>query len=253
MYRSYKVEEWIMKWRKFLYPDYPEFASLSEWREWRDKQKETPIRYFLAERFPDYLEDVIIWIPKHISNGMWWLRYRFAPKYRYHIINTKLKPDYHHPSEQIIYANFAILVNFVEQESAIQHRNWNDDQPSVGWFERWYFRDPGAGVARLKEMQEYNPTSPQYTEILELYKWWTEIRPQRIKPFTLSGVELFYNELEKEEKGDWLEIMDDKLSTDQKNDLNLRQDLEYKIETGYNNEDTEMLMRLINVRLELYI
>ena len=48
------------------------------------------------------------------NTAKWWLLHRFHPKYRYHIINTGLKPGYYDEDQLILNACFAMLERYIE-------------------------------------------------------------------------------------------------------------------------------------------
>lgn len=49
-----------------------------------------------------------------IDNWVWWLKYRFHPAHRYHIVDSGLPPGYVDPDELILHVCMNILKQFVE-------------------------------------------------------------------------------------------------------------------------------------------
>lgn len=94
-------------------------------------------------------------------------------------------------------ANFQILVDFVEKELPYMSRLCGEPSRWHRWMERlpvlsWYVdccRFPQQGIEHLKwaiSLGEESPSQAEYAkEQLDLYLWWTQVRPARIDPFDM--------------------------------------------------------------------
>lgn len=241
----------------------PQVASASKWIDWEESAKESkPVRYWLAETGLDSLQEIVYSpvtavaavrsyvsnrfiscahactaSPQDITPGSWCdTGYRFMP------------------------CMFNELVNFVETEIASVHysslskedRN-RFEKPRM--FRTW--RSPSAGVEKLaldslvlnKEIIDNAPDDPhkdelsqfaiRSKEVLDLYLWWTEVYRNRPDPYdTVSqelGVKPTLDMLDYDEAivREWSKRV-------------------AAIEQCYDNEDEEMLIRLIKIRKWLW-
>lgn len=94
------------------------------WEDWhRDNKSKYPVRYFLQETVPD---EISYWISRcrQLKN---WLRSRTIR--RHHILNLCNKANNHEPGycdvrEKILYANFALLAYFLENDNEAKIVDW---------------------------------------------------------------------------------------------------------------------------------
>jgi hypothetical protein len=192
------------------------------------------------------------------SDFLYWVDYlRYRTTRRYHVVDTKLIPAYYDADTRILHANFSILVDFVEVEKAWMN-TWcnNNKYNKLSWVEKKFmsFRSPEDGIEYLNwEIERCdNPSqSKSAKEILELYTWWKEIRPNRVDPFDLAG----YNEVFKDENWrDRFTLSEDgcyvmKPLTQKQKAVFKKAD---KIEQQYDKEDETMLIRLMKIRKSLW-
>ena len=158
-----------------------------------------------------------------------------------------------------------MLKDFVEVDQAIQSYWFSSDSEKIGWkmyipFYKsvfyYQFRMPERGIAHLKWAATLDdPSLPVYDqsvdqaktarEILALYDWWVNIRPAR--KLKDPGV---YSDQGFSEFG-CLDDDFDKNSPDYKlyREISTEND---KIEATWDNEDTEMLVRLVKIRNKLW-
>ena len=87
-------------------------------------------------------------------------------------------------------------------------------------------------------------------EIIELYTWWTDIYPNRLDPYDVSGwsEHCDLRRVTHADDGFIWEDRNDEEKAQTRKCLDSLQDLE----TQYREEDTEMLIRLINLRDSLW-
>lgn len=256
----------------------PAAGTAREWREWRETAKKShPFRYWLSEEGLSYLQDFVYW------------PYNTFHSFRYYINNrwvTKSHALTAHPNDikpgkwqdvgyRFLPCLFNELVDFVEVETAWMHVVWDEDARKkycTPWwrtsFFRWRtWRCPEAGIAHLdwaasltneewcdKTDPEYGKPTPQALaamEIKELYTWWKDVYPNRPDPYDISG----WSELcDKNRKtGDVLSILDYENETpDERLERNAVHKKLQDIETQYEQEEEDMLVRLIKIRRSLW-
>jgi len=242
----------------------PGALSSTGWRYFRKEFKEkAPIRYYLNNEF----KKTFIWPVKHKWQAINdWIRYRTIN--RYHIIRLDLSPDYHGAEEQILHANFKILKDFVEIESA-WHYLWQHPEEDINrknffyrhirLYRRWKNRNLRRPDFAMKYYEWAatldDPSLPPHErcveqaqtarEIIALYKWWTIDRAARKNidpvPYSNQGLGILSS----------LDDDFDRNAPDYKRwqEEHKRQE---ELEQEWDEEDTEMLIRLIKIRKNLW-
>lgn len=234
-----KFADWVRGTKK------PLALEWDSWEDWREEaSSKRPIRYFIAETVLNRLQDLFNfpWDVSH-SFSAWWNN-RFVAKT--HFLKTGLRPgQYHELDERILHGLFNEFREFVESELA-RMQGWGDEKYV---FKRG--RCPEAGVDHLiwasdlkyddafisKNDPLWGKPTPQAKaaeKMLDLYKWWTEVRPNRPDPHEASGWSKHWDK-----KGD------DKAKAAASDRLQ-------KIEEEYDSEDEKMLIRLIRLRKSLW-
>lgn len=251
--------------------DKPYAATSKEWRQWNAKAKaEQPVAYWIHEVAIDWIEDQ--WhrfVTSPINETRWAIRHRFFD--RYNIIHTGLKSGYYDADTRLLHGMFNLLVDFVEVEKAWMHVVFDKDAQktrkhpwwSLGWTRFKAFRDPEAGLAHLAwEMSLDDPALNEYErsdaqaesarEQLALYNWWKHVRPARPDAYDASGWS-DYCEQRRAQSEDPLGFLDHEDETDEQRANTKRiLDLNHQIEKQYEDEDQEMLIRLIKIRKGLW-
>jgi len=224
-----------------MYP--PEAADSKGWKEFDTHCKENfPIRYWITETL---IPNVWWPIPRFFKNIRDQIRWRTFEKM--HIIDTKLKPEYYDCDTVMLHGMFSLLVDFVEIEKAWMQAIFCEDYKKP-WYPFKRFRDKDLGIKYLDwEMtligEDGNPPQAEAAKnIKELYLWWTIQRPARIDPYDLMDDEKIFPKDE-----DLFDSMNNKSSTrtaifKEINELEKQQD----------EEDTEMLVKLIKLRGSLW-
>lgn len=256
---SSKFADWLRGSHKLKH------GTSEEWDDWHTtSRKKNPIRYWLAEEglwhaqnFVMFPIDLIYTIKLYIVN-------RFISKT--HALTSNLKKgQWHEFDERVLHCLFDELVNFVEIEAAWNHGVWNDDirvnAPwyAFGWLRTRTWRCPELGIEHLEwaskltdeEFREEDdkvnaqPTAQALhaQELLVLYNWWKNVRPTRPDPHSESGWSKIYEEHSK--NGSFFRS---KKTPEEREKINESLDLLHEIEERYENEDTEMLIRLIKIR-----
>ncbi|MFA6038083.1 MAG: hypothetical protein WC748_08210 [Legionellales bacterium] len=159
----------IKTWFEF-YP--PACATVEGWAEFEARFKsKAPIRYYLNE-IKDFIECSIF---GSIEKAIWWCKYRTI--YRYHIINTRLKPGYHETDELILHSVFVLLQDFVEIQCAHKYSFLYPKRAKVLSCKR-------SGIAYLKcmlKVDENQHLKEPYQAVLQCYHYWTCERAQKMK------------------------------------------------------------------------
>jgi len=234
-----------------------------EWDNWHaDTKSARPFAYFVMETIPDKYDDFVKFFTKPINNLRYAIRVRLFD--RYHVINTGLNPGYSDCDTRMLHGMFNMLVDFVEIERAWLHVAFSKEERKkrkhpwwcLGWTRFKAFRDADAGIAHLKwEMTLDSPNLSPYDqspsqassarEIWELYHWWKVVRPTRPDPYDVSG----WNEHCESLRHRGLELFNFENET-------IEEKLRGKeciarsntIEKSYDEEDEQMLIRLVKIR-----
>lgn len=262
--------------RHALVLDKPFAATSREWREWEiSAKRDQPFAYWLHEVAADWLK--ARW--KNIISPFEWfrcfLRYRIFD--RYHVIPTGLEPGYRDADSRMLHGMFNLLVDFVEVEKAWMNVVFDEEERkkrkhpwwSIGWSRIRSFRDPDGGIAHLRwETTLDHPDKPAHErspsqaatarEILVLYYWWKDVRPNRPDPMEASGWSQYCDDRRtaaEDESGDvstW-ELLDfeDDTPQDREKTRELLDEC-HRLEGLYEKEDEEMLIRLVKIRKHLW-
>jgi len=247
------------------------------WKEWNtEAQKNHPVRYWLAEEGLDYLQKIFFFIPDTLYSIKYYINNRWVT--RTHALTAHprdIKPgQWQDVGYRFLPCLFNELVDYVELELAWWHIAWSDkdehkkyDAPfwSTGWFRWRTWRCPQAGLDNLAwqmtcDNKDYTPEDhPNYgeltpqahnaKEILALYTWWTQERPNRPDPYEVSGWSAYCEQ--KRQKGIWLLDDFDDESGD-KVDTKPMLDKINTLEEAHELEDEEMMIRLIKIRRSLW-
>lgn len=257
-----KLADWIRGVPK------PHSATPEEWASWEKKAKIKPVRYWLAEEGLDLVQNIVLLPLNILRNLLSYIDNRWIHKT--HALTSILKPGkWHDLDTRLLHSLFDELVNFVEIELALI--NLASEKYSISWYHKFthfiFWRNSEAGIeyldwsAQLKHDEEWddknNPNYNQPTsqaiaaqEILRLYEWWKKERPNRPDPMDASGWSEY---CEKKRQG---ADPDDDLGwiSCNSNDEERRKilDLCHKMEKEQEDEDTEMLIRLIKIRSSLW-
>jgi len=200
----------------------PLAGTSEEWRIWHNIAKKKIFRYWLAEEGLNHLENFVYW-PKNLLNKIrCYINNRWITKS--HALTSSLERGQWHDFDlRLLHAVFEELANFVEIELASLSINSLEKKYKVSWLGR----SPEAGIDYLKWASELkNDDSPNQTqpipqafaalETFALYKWWKIERPNRPDAISITRQE------------------------------------GYNLEKKQDDEDTEMLVRLVKIRQRLW-
>jgi len=252
--------------------DKPYALDSKGWTEWENTAKSKhPIRYWIADEGLRYLQDAIFWIPDQLYHAKYYIVNRWIDQSHALVAHPKhIKPgQYRDMDYRILVCLFDELVNFVEIEKAYSNYRWSEEkQNGMRWWQvgRWRtrtWRSAEAGLQYLeweskltnvewlpeeeKNNAELTSQAKVAIEIIALYKWWTEIYPNRPEPMDESGWSAYCDD--KRDRG--IKFLEDDPDED-KYDTKSMQDKMRKIEDKYEKEDTKMLIRLIKIRATLW-
>lgn len=257
-----------------------EAKTAEGWHEWELRaKKDYPIRWWLAEEGLDYLQKIVYFIPDQLYAIKYYINNRWVT--RTHSLTAhprNIKPGtWCDVGNRFLPCLFNELQDFVEVELAWWHIAWDKEARAKykapfwasGWFRWRTWRCPQAGLDNLKwqselvwQEEECEPGSPNVgkptyqaekaQEILALYKWWTEVYPNRPDPHDASGWSKYCDLKREEFEGTGLGFMQDSKNPETRalGEAALKKTRE--IEEAYEAEDEEMLIRLIKVRNSLW-
>jgi hypothetical protein len=249
-----------------------------EWRLWREQaQSAHPIRYWIVEEGLDHLQNFVNWPLDKLND----VRYHINNRWVSHSHRLTAHPRDIKPGEWCDVGNrflpcmFNELVDFVEIEQAWHHVLWSDEEQKkyqVPWWRKGWLRwrtwrcpdagveylvwasglkiDDSMGVAKGEEgFGEPTQQAKNAQEILALYRWWKIERPKRPDPHDAGGW-TEYCEMRRNKGYDFLD-MDDK-SPEEAEQCRTALDKSRSIEEQQEQEDEEMMIRLIRVRHGLW-
>ena len=246
------------------------------WREWEQEGKKLhPVRYWIAEEALDAVQNFIWWPVDKLYDVKYYINNRWVT--RTHSLTAHprdIKPgQWHDVGNRFLPCLFNELVDFVEVELAWWHIAWEGKEVrkkynppfwATGWFRWRTWRCPQAGLDNLEwqmalthdwladdHPDRYKPSTQAENarEILELYKWWTEVYPNRPDPHDAGGWSDYCAKFRSEGR-DFLDFED---RTDEEREASSQAlDLTHKIEEQYNQEEEEMMIRLIKIRQSLW-
>jgi hypothetical protein len=255
-----KLADWIRG------TDKPSSETARGWRNWSDTaQKSNPIRYWIAEKALDQVQSILHWPADRLYAIKYYINNRWVTR-THTLTANSLKPGQWHEFEnRLLHCAFDELVNFVEVELAWIHvafdpgarKTFRAPWYATGWFRWRTWRSPQAGLAHLawaseltnrewldpeeQHLAQQTTQALAARETLELYRWWTEIRPYRTDPHVASG---------------WDKISDSILSDDVTEEQcyagKSALDKIHELELQYEREDTEYLKRLVDLRTQLW-
>jgi hypothetical protein len=244
-----------------------------EWNKWhKEASTKHPIRYWIAEEALDAIQNFIWWPVDQIYSVKYYINNRWVSKT--HTLTSNLKRgQWHEFDTRLMHCMFDEMVNYVEVEEAWSHIAWDNEArkkynpPFYAWgFFRWRtWRCPQAGLDKLEwasmltneewlesdQQHLVEPTQQAKTaiELLTLYNWWKNDRPKRPDPYDISG----WSELCEKRRADGRDLLDlEDRSEEEAAATRKALDLCHKIEEQYEQEDTNMMIRLIKIRRGLW-
>lgn len=205
-------------------------------------------RVFGVDVFGDHYEkwwwNIFIWpvysFGRKIRSGIMWIRYRIDPKHRYHMIDTRLKPNYYDIDHLMLHGMFSLLRRYVEEENegVDELEKWGNDLLSRK-------RDPHTGDVDERQGR-------REIEAAALYRWWMEERPRMIERSDELLHELYgdngimFHEVDNADGT--IEYRRRELSKEEQ----AAHDELKEVDTRLADEEQEMLHRLVDIRGHLW-
>lgn len=256
----------------------PHAETSKGWRLWKEAAKEShPIRYWIVEEGLDYAQNFVYWPIDKIYSVKYYINNRWVSRTHQLTAHARdIRPgDWCDVGNRFLPCLFNELVDFVEIELAWWHLVWAEPQErdkykmpwwAVGWWRVRTWRNAQAGLDNLDWQRklvweedhcaEGSPNIGQPTpqavnaqEILDLYTWWTVERPKRVDPHEASGWSAICDRRRASGK-DLLDFED--RTKDEEDESSKALDLLHKLEEQYEQEDEDMMIRLIKVRRGLW-
>jgi hypothetical protein len=247
--------KWVESLRRRFGIDKPKWAGLGEWDDINARiRHEHPVGWFLTETLPDFIEAVYEFVTAPYYDTRYYIRNRFYR--RTHVLRTDCPPgDYWDTDERILTALANAIIDYVEIELAYKHM-WcgSDEVADAKWRNG---RCPELGLKYLEwEMGLDNPELDEYSradtqansarEVKKIYDW-AKARPTRPDPHAASGWTAYcakYPYI-------WMQ-KDEDVTFEQRAESDSAFKKLRKIEAQYEQEDEDMLIRLVKVRKSLW-
>ncbi len=255
-------------------------GTSEQWHEWERRAKaDFPVRWWLAEEGLDYVQKFFMFIPDKLYALKYYINNRWVTKTHALTAHPRDIPrgEWRDVGNRFLPCLFNELQDFVEVELAWWHVVWDEDARkqfkspwyATGWFRWRTWRNPEAGLANLewqrqlrwkedevgpdsKNLGQLTPQAINAQEILDLYKWWTEVYRNRPEPMEASGWSEYCDACRKENGGSlWASLRDTK-NKELKKQGEKAHKLLQKIEEAYEKEDEAMMIRLIKIRQSLW-
>lgn len=263
-----KFAEWIRGTKK------PEAETSEGWNAWYKMAAAAhPIRYWIAEEALDAVQNFLWWPADKLYAVKYYINNRFFT--RTHALTAHprdIKPgQWQDVGYRFLPCLFNELVDFVEVELAWWHLAWEGKEERkkynapwwrFGWWNLRVWRCAEAGLDNLEWQRrltvdendpesEPTPQAKNAQEILDLYNWWTQIYPNRPDPYEASGWSALCDEQRQGEDG-IMGILSRPRSKDLERRLNRAHKILQRMEREYEQEDEQMMIRLIRVRQALW-
>jgi len=273
----------FFKWlRKKVGIKKPVALAWGEWDDWEEQtKKDHPVGWFLTETLPKLLEKPEDFIKSPFEAIDTYIYNRFVSKTHY--LPTHLKPGkWYETDYRLIHGMFGALVDFVEIETASQTLAWIEDKEELKkygvpksygkWWGRYRsHRCAKAGIEHLEwaasltfnegeGLDDNDPRIGQPTpqaiaarETLNLYHWWTQVRPNRGDAWDISGFRAHWDAMEAKHGGAigrWL--FGGKMSDEDRAEYDRFHKILDQLEEDWEREDEQQMIRLIKLRRSLW-
>ena len=257
-------------------------GTAEQWDDWTTRaQMKHNFRYWLAEEGLSHLQDFVTWPIRKIYDVKYYVNNRWVT--RTHSLTAHARDiqpgQWCDVGNRFLPCLFNELVDFVEVELAWWQIAWADPTKkakynapfyATGWFRWRTWRCPQAGLDNLDWQRNLRhsvddgwregdpniglptPQAVKAQEVLDLYRWWKEVYPNRPDAHDASGWSE-YCELKRKEHGDTgLSFMKESANPETRALGDAALTKTHEIEQAYEDEDTEMMVRLIRVRHGLW-
>lgn len=246
------------------------------WRDWeKTAQEKHPVRYWLAESGLRYLQDFVMWPIDKLHNIKYYINNRWVTRTHALTAHTRDIPrgEWRDVGNRFLPCLFNELVDFVEVELAWFHIAWDTEARkkfkspwwATGWWRwrTWRSREAGLAslewqrnlrweedeVSNLDNVGKLTPQAIAAQEIYDLYMWWTEEYPKRPDPMDASGWSEYCEKRWEKDHSIWDDLDDNEQRRATTGPMLNRM---HEIEAQYDQEDEEMMVRLIRIRNSLW-
>jgi len=257
-------------------------GTAEQWDDWTTAaQMKHNFRYWLAEEGLSHLQDFVTWPIRKIYDVKYYVNNRWVTRTHSLTAHPKdIRPgQWCDVGNRFLPCLFNELVDFVEVELAWWQIAWADPAEKAkyaapfwasGWFRWRTWRCPQAGLDNLDWQRNLRhsvddgwsegdpniglptPQAVKAQEVLDLYRWWKDVYPNRPDPHDASGWSE-YCELKRKEHGSTgLSFMKESKDPELRALGDRALTKTHEIEQAYEAEDTEMMVRLIKVRHGLW-
>lgn len=225
-------------------PPRPKWGTMEEWNAFDKNQTSN---FHLQEVIEDTLGKLqnICMFPSDVYHTIRiYLRNRFIDKL--HILQTKLNPgQYYEYETRLLHGMFDSFVEFIEEAQTLDNLTW--ELTLTNKYE--WLPDEEA-----KQQPDYGKPDHQAISAQEkfaLYTWWTVTRPARPDAYDASGFAK-WSEENKSEDDNVFSLFADDGDTAKGETRNALSKKWREIDKGYDQEDEDMMIRLIRIRRTLW-
>lgn len=239
----------------------PQCGTEEEWQAWETLAMQKPVRYWLAENGLDYLQDMITSPIKLKDAIKAYVINRW--KNKTHGLTSSLeRGQYHDLDERIMYSVFDSLVHMIENELFLKNTDYWESKPRrfmrkneqarleaginyLDWASKLTY---GAEDSMEKSNPSYGQPTPQaiaFKEMALIYFWWKFERPNRPDPMVVTGLADIYKK--------YPGALIPKIPDNESEQFDIAFKNTYRLEEQYEQEDEDMLIRLMKIRRHLWV
>lgn len=238
------------KIQKYFYPDWPEMGTMQEWGQWHKKAKQRPIAYWLTSTMPRWFSVKGM----QLHDKKMWFKYRLQKRHKYHLIDTKLEPNYYEIETRMLHGMFSLLVDYVEIEKAslqriLSNNNESDSEAGLRYLD-WEIGLVHDDYPDPKLKGKPTPQAETAKKVKELYLWWTVTRPNRKDLWDDEYVDKYMKNTRQSK--DLFDMWSEEETDEEREARTAFYKRKEALEDAYDAEDTEMLIRLIKIRKQLW-
>jgi hypothetical protein len=173
-----------------------------------------------------------------IIQADYWLKYRLYKEHKYNLVDTGLKPGYYEVDQRMFHACFNLLVEFIEHEQAWMSLICSDEECNKvpWWMSKSFYRKKHGVELGMKHLHWAMSLTMEINDNGEPVEG-TDLQLNHIGTQGWAAKEM-------KELYTWYKITYPKRFVDKK--------YIHELEEFYEKEETDMLIRLMNVRRNLW-
>lgn len=230
----------------------PPSATSEEWGIYKHNNKHK-IGYWITDTLFHKLQDIWMFIPDVYDNVRLKLENRFITQA--YMLDTKLnKYEWQEYETRVMNGLMESMVDFVENEQAHMTNMGKCKADKVKLPSREVGLEHLDWAASLTDEWGENEGQPSFQaihakELKEIYLWWKDIRPNRKDPMEESGLHDYYDR--QRDAGRCMFDFDPNSEPEPESETAIHDtvsELYHELEQKQEDEDTEMLIRLIKIR-----